>query len=569
MPANTTPQTMTVKGKNQTLKLENILIGDVWVLGGQSNMEFPISNVVDGQLEVVSANFPEIRLLTIPVGKGFKSVHSFERLYEWSSWSSRHFRKGDWDICTPETVAEFSAIGYVFGRRLAMATQVPIGLIDASQGGTTVEAWTPEAVLKKIDGKETREMLADWAQKIAEYDPKADLENQIKRYESRVKSFKDQGKPVPANLKRPTELRPGPVADKNRPGCRFASTIQPLEGLAVSGVLWHQGYNNCFNGSAGAKMYYQVFGPMITAWRKNFDDAKLPFCVISQCTAGAPQTMDNFLPPMFDVGALLRAAQYKTFVDFEKAGDTTIGFVSCYDQRKSSYHPGIKIPVGERAAKWALASKYELFGNRGAEEYWLPPTIEKIDVADGKIKLTMSTTVKTADESTDKLQGFAIAGEDRHFYPAVTDYYTDGKKDNRGRVQYAKNILVLSSPFVAKPTQFRYAWARNPMGNITNNRGVPLATQRTDDWLLEEVPVKIPAPQGMPESSVRRYVGNLCRQALNVDNMDWRIKQAKWTVKELTAPYEKARADWDKRMANEKKKAEEAAAKAAKTESGK
>ena len=91
-------------------------------------------------------------------------------LHEWSSWSSRHFRKGDWDVCSPETVKEFSAIGYVFGRRLHMATQVPIGLIDASIGGTTVETWTPDAVLRKIEGRETKDKLQEWEDKIASYD---------------------------------------------------------------------------------------------------------------------------------------------------------------------------------------------------------------------------------------------------------------------------------------------------------------------------------------------------------------------------------------------------------------
>jgi len=184
VPANSTPQTMTVKGKTRTLTLENILVGDVWILGGQSNMEFEIAKVDDGPLEVVSANFPQIRLLTMPQGKGFDSVRSFdERLHEWSSWWSRHFRKGDWDVCSPETVRDFSAIGYIFGRRLFMATGVPIGLIDASIGGTTVETWTPRDVLAKIDGKETRDMLKDWAEKIAAYDPQADLQRRIADYQ--------------------------------------------------------------------------------------------------------------------------------------------------------------------------------------------------------------------------------------------------------------------------------------------------------------------------------------------------------------------------------------------------
>jgi len=260
VPANSTPQTMTVKGKTRTLTLENILVGDVWILGGQSNMEFEIAKVDDGPLEVVSANFPQIRLLTMPQGKGFDSVRSFERLHEWSSWWSRHFRKGDWDVCSPETVRDFSAIGYIFGRRLFMATGVPIGLIDASIGGTTVETWTPRNVLAKIDGKETRDMLKDWAEKIAAYDPQADLQRRIADYQRQKQRRAEQGNPMPADSRPPSDLRPGPAADKNRPGYCYASVIRPLEGLAVKGAVFHQGFNNCFNGSAGARMYYQVFG---------------------------------------------------------------------------------------------------------------------------------------------------------------------------------------------------------------------------------------------------------------------------------------------------------------------
>ena len=159
LPANAKPEVMTVSSGGQSLKLENILVGDVWVLGGQSNMEFEIAKVNDGAIEIASANFPEIRLLTMPRGKGFDSVKSFERLYEWSDWSKRHFLKGEWQVCSPETVKEFSAIGYVFGRRIHMASRVPIGLIDTSIGGTTVETWTPDEVLRGIDGAETKAKL--------------------------------------------------------------------------------------------------------------------------------------------------------------------------------------------------------------------------------------------------------------------------------------------------------------------------------------------------------------------------------------------------------------------------
>jgi len=550
MPANNTPQTMTIKAASKMLTLDNILVGDVWVLGGQSNMEFPITNVDDGMLEVISANFPQIRLLTMPNGKGFASVRSFDRLYEWSDWSGRHFRKGDWDVCSPETVKEFSAIGYVFGRRLFMASQVPIGLIDASIGGTTVEAWTPEDVLRKIDGKETREMLKEWDDKIAAYDPQADLKKRTDSYNANKEKMKEKGKTQPA----PTDLRPGPVADKNRPGCRYASVIKPLGGLAVKGAVFHQGFNNCFNGSAGARMYYQVFGKMITAWRNTFGDPQMPFCIISLCTAGEPQTLENYLTPMYDVGALIREAQYRTFRDLHDAGDKNIGYASSFDQRKSFYHPQIKIPVGERAAKWAIVTQYELITGRDAEEYWLPPSIKEVKVADGAIRLTMSTAVKMKDESSDKLVGFAIAGKDRRFYPADVNWYTDGAKDNRNRPVYSRDILVLSSPFVAEPVAYRYAWARNPMANITNGRQIPIATQRSDDWILEDTPVKFPTPQGMLEKDAARQVHGKITKELELDDTERRIKEAEATIAKLKEPFEKAKSDWEKKKTAEAEK---------------
>ena len=539
MPAQSTSRVMRIAGEDASLELENILIGDVWVLGGQSNMEFEISKVDDGALEIVSANFPQIRLLTMPQGNGFDSVRSFERLHEWSSWFSRHFRKGDWDVCSPETVKEFSAIGYVFGRRLHMATQVPIGLIDASIGGTTVETWTPEAVLREIKGHETQEKLREWRERIAGYDAQADLQERIANYERRKKALAEQGNPLPADSRPPSDLRPGPAADKNRPGYCYAGVIRPLEGLGIKGAVFHQGFNNCFDGSAGARMYYQVFGEMIGAWRSAFQDAQLPFCIISLCTAGEPQTRENYLEPMYDVGVLIREAQYRTFRDFYDAGDTGIGFASSFDLRKSWYHPQIKIPAGERAAKWALVSQYGLLEGRDAEQYWLPPSIEDVAIDAGLIRLTMSTPVRTKDDSDGRMMGFAIAGRDRRFYPADVQWYTDGSVDNRNRPRYQRDKLVLSSPLVPEPVHYRYAWARNPMGNIVNGRGVPIATQRSDDWLLEETPEKI----STPENATRRYIANQLRKILRLADMERRIQEAEATIADLKPTVEKARAE--------------------------
>ncbi|MCP5517359.1 MAG: hypothetical protein H7A45_08900 [Verrucomicrobiales bacterium] len=555
LPASSMPATMTIAGREQTLRLENVLVGDVWVLGGQSNMEFEIEKVDDGMLEIISANFPEIRLLTMPQGKGFNSVPSFERLHEWSDWFGRHFRKGDWDVCSPETVREFSAIGYVFGRRIHMASRVPIGLIDASIGGTTVETWTPEAVLRGISGRETAAKLRDWEERIAAYDAETDLKQRIASFEARKERLAREGNPMPADSQPPGDLRPGPAADRNRPGYCYASVIRPLEGLAVRGVVWHQGYNNCFEGSAGARMYHQVFAPMIRAWRAAFGDAKLPFCTISLCTDGEPQTRERFVEPMTDIGALIREAQYQTFRELREAGDDAVGFASSYDLRKSWYHPQIKIPAGERAAKWALATQYGLLGERDATDYWLPPVIEKVERVDGTLRLTMSSEIRTRDDSDGQMLGFAIAGEDRRFFPAGIDYYTDGSTDNRNQPIYQRNVLVLASPFVATPQHYRYAWARNPMANLVNTRQVPLGTQRSDDWLAEETPIRFPTPPGMDEAGQRRHRLNRLRKELQLADTERQLGEARAVIERLERQYQADKQAWEKTKAAEFEKA--------------
>ncbi|MCF7975916.1 MAG: hypothetical protein K9N55_19020 [Phycisphaerae bacterium] len=542
MSASAEAQVMTIKGDTKTLTLDNILIGDVWILGGQSNMEFEIAKVNDGALEIVSANFPQIRLLSMPWGKGFESVKSFERLHEWSAWFSRHFRKGDWDVCTPDTVKEFTAIGYVFGRRVHMATQVPIGLIDTSIGGTTVETWTPRSVLEQIQGEETRNKLQEWKDKIAAYDAQADLKKRIENYERRKQNLANQGNPLPADSQPPSDLLPGPVADKNRPGYCYASVIRPLEGLSVKGAVFHQGYNNCFEGSAGARMYSQIFGKMITAWRSAFKDAHMPFCIMSLCTEGPPQTLENFTESMYNVGPLIREVQYRTFRDFYQAGDKGIGFVSSFDLRKSWYHPQIKIPAGERAAKWALVSQYETLQGRDADLYWLPPTIKEVDMGNGQIRLTMSTAVQTRDDSDGKMMGFAVAGQDRRFYPADIQWGTDGSVDNRNQPRIQRHILMLTSPLVPKPVHFRHAWARNPISNIVNGQGIPLATQRSDDWVLEETPVKV----ADFDNKTSRQISNEIRKMLRQADMERRIREAEATLAELKPAYEKAQAEMQK-----------------------
>jgi len=514
LPASSEPRTLVVKGRSNTIELKDILIGDVWLLGGQSNMEFPISNVDGGALEIVSANFKNIRLFTVPQLNGPDYKKSFPCMYQWSDWFGRHFRQGYWDVCSPETVSEMSGIGYIFARRIHIATQIPIGVIDASRGGTCIETWLPLDLLKSIETPEVKAVLSDWDRKVAEFDPQKDLETRIKQFNEQTARMKAQGKEIPADRKPPSELRPGPAYDMNRPGNCYASMIAPIAGFQIKGALWHQGFNNALVPN-GHVMYYQVFAPMIKAWRAAFNDPEMPFGIISLCTAGDPQDLDNYLEKMDDEGIYIREVQYKTFLDFQKAGDKNIGYAASFDQRRAWFHPQIKIPVGERIAAWALATQY------GKNKiHWLPPTIKEAKVEGDKILLKFAPN-EVSPYNDGPILGFAIAGKDGKFQPAKAEW---ADKDRR-------SIIVLSSPFVPQPVYYRHAWGRNPLANLKAD-GIPLDTLRNDNFSIADMYEIYTGKKSATPNVLNRAEARELSRALMAEDLKRRLKEAEMFIKE-------------------------------------
>lgn len=526
MPASSEPTSLRVDGEEKSIVLENILIGDVWVLGGQSNMEFPLSRIENGQLEIVSANYPKIRILTVPYQDGPENKESFPRLHEWSGWFGTHYRKGDWDVCSPEIVNELSAIGYVFARRIHMASQIPIGVIDVSRGGTTVETWTPDSRLRQIKTQPVKELLSEWDQKVEDWDSQKDLAQRVINHRNWLERMDREGRELTAEQREePSDLRPGPAMDQNRPGNCYASMISPLAGLSVKGAIFHQGYNNCFNGTPGAIMYRDVFPAMIESWRETFNDPTMPFGIISLCTEGQPQTLENYTELMANPGPYIREAQYETFLDFYNAGDKNIGFTSSYDLRRRWYHPQLKIPAGERIARWALASQYGFEG----QIRWKPPILQKMETLDGSLVLHFDESLDAVDDGG-PMKGFAIAGEDRKFHPAEATHLVIGK-DDRGRPQLDKKSIVLTSIMVSDPVHFRYAWARSPLANMQAqpHTDIPLPTQRSDDWPLEAIPLglfgnespgQLSRPQSRQQSEALRQLDLERRKSIARELLD-------------------------------------------------
>ena len=516
--ASAESRTITVRGTNETIELTNILVGDVWVMAGQSNMEFELHKLEEGPLEIVSANFDQIRLFTVPQQNGPETRKSFPRLYQWNDFFSRHFRQGYWDVCSPETVPDMSGIGYIFGRRIHMATRIPIGIVDVSRGGTTLMSWTPIDVLRKVDAPEVVRELADWDKRIAEFDPQKDLERRIKQYNDQTERLKAQGKELPADREPPKELLPGPAMDMNRPGSLYASTLSTISGLPIKGVLWHQGYNEALIPN-GHKLYESVFPEMISAWRLAFNDPAMPFGIITQETQDQPQTLEHFLPPMVDEGNYIREVHYQTFLNFRKAGDKNIGYASCFDQHRAWYHPQIKVPVGERIAKWALATQY----NKNIR--WLPPQLQEVTARDGKLFLKLDSWAIPFNDGP--IQGFAIAGEDGRFQPAQAQWLD--KNAGKGEPNWERSMIVLSSPLVLEPVYFRYAWARNPLENLksSDNAGLPFDTQRNDSFSLADMyqiyTGKNTSAEGVLNNAERREL----IQALKAEDLKRRREEAR------------------------------------------
>jgi sialate O-acetylesterase len=469
MSANAKPGDMKVTGKSSSVLFTNVLVGDVWILGGQSNMEFDLARIFHGDVEILSANFPNIRLMTIPCSANLKPQKDFKRINEYDGWYERYDKKGYWFICSPETVPTFSGLGYIFGRQLYMASQVPIGLIDVSMGGTTVEAWlTPETLAQM---PENSALLKQWNDKVAAYDPVENLNAQIRNWEKdSAARIREGQKPEP----KPVKPSLGPSFDRNFPGSSYTGMVSVIAGLTVKGVVFHQGYNNALEDSR-PKLYALNFKALIADWRKSFTDKDLPFGIIETSAGGEPQTLDNFELRMIDPTPSIREGQFKAFQDLPNTG-----YVCSYDQQVNWYHPQKKAEVGERMARWALSTQY------GYELGWKPAVCTGIERLKDRIIVTFSKEVKSSDDRP--VEGFCIAGSDRHFYPAKAVYAKT--KDENGKPVDDKKRIEVWNNLTVDPIEVRYAWARNPLGNLVNSECplIPVPLFRSDNWEYPEAP---------------------------------------------------------------------------------
>jgi sialate O-acetylesterase len=352
------PYELTVSGPEQ-IKLTNVMVGDVWICSGQSNMEFGVGNGYDRDHEIAAANYPNLRLFTVPKQVAYEPKSEFAK-------NARQPDEAKWLTCTPRNImvgdwGGFSAVAYYFGRDLQEKLNVPIGLVHTSWGGTIAEAWTSGPSLSKMED-----------------------------FKDAVEKIEQTKAPLPGRNGRPTAAN-----NPNVPTVLYNGMIAPLLPMAVKGAIWYQGESN-----AGRPKQYQTLLPtLIRDWRGRFTSSggEFPFFIVE---------LAGFMPtdaePKDSQWAELREAQFMTA---QSVGHSAIA--SALDLGNTmDIHPKNKQEVGYRLALDALAIAY------GKDVEYSGPVYKSMEVKGNSVVIHFD---HAEGGLAGNPKGFAIAGEDGKF----------------------------------------------------------------------------------------------------------------------------------------------------------
>ena len=432
------PHTLAVKGTTNEVAFTDVLVGEVWVCSGQSNMQWAVNQANDPDLEKAAARFPNIRLISVPQVGTQEPQHTF---------------KGAWQVCSPETVGDFSAVGYFFGRQLHQTLGVPVGLIDNAWGGSAAEAWVKR---EKLAAHPTLKAIHEkWGKEEANLErAKAEFEKKLSDWKTAAAKAKGEGKPEPGGKPDPKQHPDGRMKGNARPGNIHAGVLTPSIGYGIKGAIWYQGESN----AGRAYQYRELFPHMITTWREEWGLGDFPFYWVQLADFKAEKA-----EPAESDWAELREAQTMTMKALPKTGEAVIIDLG----EGKDIHPMNKQDVAKRLARWALAETYQVPGIACRS-----PLYRSMEKDGGKLVLSFDNLPNGKGWrpfDVNEPIGFTIAGADRKFVPAKARIRDDGQ-------------IEVWSDAVAEPVAVRYAWADNPVCNMYASNGLPLTPFRTDDF---------------------------------------------------------------------------------------
>ena len=468
------PRELKVTGKDSSVKISDVLVGDVWLAGGQSNMGFPLNSAHNAKEELPQAGDPQLR---------------FFRVKTKTAAEPQTDGTGSWEASTPETAKNFSGVAYFFAKEIRRDQKVPVAVLQAPWGGTDIETWISLEGLKTSPA--LTNPLARWEQAVTEHAKiKANpqlvtaYENDLKQWQAEVapaynallKKYNEDkaaGKAVGAKPQpvRPEPSNPDPMGmpspsrRPSTPTVNFNGMIAPLVPYAVRGVIWYQGENN---GARGLE-YRDLFPRLIEDWRHQWVEnggADFPFLFV-QLPCNGPDSV-----PVAEGGwPWLREAQWLTLQKVPRTGMAVTIDVG----NPNDVHPTDKLDVGQRLA---LVARNKVYGETVVAS---GPLFQGFQIEGDQVRVRFTETggglvsgrqpwlaPRVEPFPQDKLIGFFIAGEDRKWFAADASIAGDS--------------VLVSSAKVPRPVAVRYGWANSPRCNLYNRAGLPAAPFRTDDW---------------------------------------------------------------------------------------
>ena len=438
---NADPASLTVTSADgKKITVNDVLVGEVWMCSGQSNMQWTLSKSKD----------PAVKQADLPTVRIFTTVSQTSATIQFDC-------QGDWKVCTPESAADFSAVGFHFGKQLSENLNVPIGLIDTSWGGKKVEAFTSVEKLKTVaDGFP---LVLDWEDLAQQYN----ADSAKTKFDAALKKWKQKEQEILAatpegqkpKLPRKPKMQGQPRLNTSYPGSIFNQKVAPWTRYAIAGTIWYQGEAN----RGRAVQYESLLTALIEDWRERWN-SEFPFYIVQLANFRAAPTE----PGVASGWAELQDVQTKVSQTVPNSGIAVINEIGSAD----NIHPLNKKDVGYRLSLLALKQHY-----KKDIAPFSSPLYQSNEIKGDHILVTfkhVGTGLKSRDGG--ELKRFEIAGADQKWHWAKAEVV-------------GKDSVRVSSSDVPTPVAVRYAWASNPEGaNLVNSADLPASIFRTDDWPL-------------------------------------------------------------------------------------
>jgi sialate O-acetylesterase len=420
---------MTIAGKN-TLKIANILVGEVWAGSGQSNMQMSVGASANNAQEIQAADYPQIRLFLVPLRLSPTPLADV---------------KAEWVVCTPQTIPSFSAVLYFFGREIHKVQNVPVGLIAVSWGGSRIEPWMTYSQFAAQP--ELKEELDNYNKLKADREKvmaaRKQLLPQVKAWLDAAEKAAAAGHDIPDAPGVPAD----PLNQFTSPSAMYNGMVHAIIPYAIRGFLWYQGESNRGQGMK----YFELMKGLIANWRTLWNEGEFPFLFVQLAPYIYPGS-DTALPEIWEAQTAVLALP-----NTGMAVTTDIATIN-------DIHPPNKQDVGKRLALWALANTY---GKK--DLVYSGPLYDSMAVEGDKIRIKFKHVSPGLIARNQKpLSWFSIAGEDKQFYPATATI--EGES------------VVVNSPKVEKPVAVRFGWSQIAEPNLSNKDNLPASPFRTDRW---------------------------------------------------------------------------------------